>query len=261
MANFIPPIVYRQQTVNVGNVLYTAYRMARALKHPKQGISNSESAEGLEILNDMIDGWKIESLLMEYTRRTVQLMVSNQASYSVGPGQDFDLERPEVIHRAGFIIGPEPNTAELPMDIIPTFEQWQQYVCKDVTSSIPLALYYIPSVPNGQARFWPIPNVGSFIAIYTPQLLSEFDTVDDIVEVRKGVREMITYNLAVKVNQRYPEKQMHPTVYTQAEFYKQRVKSNQWVPMLINSDPAAMQERYAGWRGIPGFPKTWVPYS
>ena len=259
MPDFSPAITYVKNTFVVSDLLQSAYRLAHALKHPGQGISPSESKEGLDTLNAMIDGWKMEDLLINITRRSVQNMVANQKVYGVGPGQDFDLERPEKIHRAGFIVGTTPNVSEIPMRIILTYEEYAAYVNKNTGSTIPLALYYQATAPFGSATFWPVPTVASQIAIYTPQFLSEFSTVDDAVEAPDGYRDMIMYNLAVRVHQLYPDKPMDSSVTEFASYYKQRVKNHQATPLFIGSDQAVMQESRAGkWAG--GMPKTWTPY-
>ena len=55
--NFVPQIQYNDVQVVVADIIYRAARMARALKHPGQGVSvPSESTEFLGILNAMIDG-------------------------------------------------------------------------------------------------------------------------------------------------------------------------------------------------------------
>lgn len=260
MADFVPTIDFFQNTVLVSGIIQRAYRMARALKNPGQGVSNSESLEGLSVLNSMIDGWKIENLLIIYTRRSLQNMVAGQKTYGVGPAQDFDIERPEKIHRAGFIVTGNPTSSEIPMEIILTFEEWAQFVVKDVGSTIPLALYYQASVPYGNAQVWPVPTIDSQIVIYTPETLNEFRTVDDAVIVPKGYREMLAYNLAVAIHELYPEKGMEPSVSRKAEWYKSRVKANQLTPIFIGSDPAVMQEQRKSGTRWGGNPKAWTPY-
>lgn len=264
MADFdpqIPPAApYFQPQFQVSDMLVAAYRMAHALKHPGQGLSPSESVEGLQVLNALIDGWKIETLLILYIRRTIQTMNPNQGVYGVGPGQDFDLERPEHIRRAGFIIAGNPNPAEEPMENILTAEQWARFVVKDMTSTIPLAYYYQAAVPNGAFRVWPVPSITSQIAIYTPQTLSEFSTVDDTVILANGFREMLQYNLAVKIHELYPDKPMASTVMENAIFTKARVKNNLITPLFIGSDGGAIQNASRG--AFPGGnPRAWTPYD
>lgn len=258
MADFSPTVTYVPVTLQVSNILYHAYRLANALLNPGQGISQSEITEGMMILNLMLNSWKIEPLLVEYERRTVQNMLEGQRSYSVGPSQDFDLERPEAIERAGFIVGTGQNEAEVPMYVLRTYQEWANFIAKNVEASIPLVLYYVPAVPFGQAIIWPIPSQDSQIAIYTRQQMTQFATPDDNVIVRDGVPEMMIYNLAVKVHEYYPNRKMDPSVARTAIATKANVKGAQYTPTYISADPAASQgDANATWFG--GRPQAWVP--
>jgi hypothetical protein len=257
--NFQPVISYSQPSYQVIQILQQAYRMAGALKNPGTGISvPSETDEGLFIANAMIDGWKTENLMVIYERRTVQDMVIGQQSYSVGPGQDFDIERPEHIRHASFLVGTAPNFTELKMRPILNYQEWQSVILKNMETSYPLMFYYQAAVPYGAFRVWPVPNQVSQIAIYTPQYLSEFATVDDNAVFPDGFREMIIYNLAVRVHQRYPDKPMDPSVAQMAVTYKNRIKSNLMTPMLISADPAVSQEDYNR-RFSGGYGQLWIP--
>jgi hypothetical protein len=75
----------------LSQLLYHAYRMAGALANPGMGISPSESAEGLDLVNFMIEGWKIENLLIVQYLRTYQQIVTGQQEYLVGPNHNGTL--------------------------------------------------------------------------------------------------------------------------------------------------------------------------
>jgi hypothetical protein len=260
--NFEPVITYNETTWQVSDLLYLAYRLAGQLKIAGQGISQSEANEALAILNHMINGWAAEALFVIYWRRSIQNMVANQGSYGVGPGQDFDMERPPKIPRAGFIVPSNTvpsQTAEIPMRIITAMEEWAQFIVKQVQSTLPLAMYYQPAVPYGCARFWPVPSIASQIAIYTPVRLSEFQTVDDQVITPEGFREGLLYNLAMRIHQLNPSKTMDSSVAEYAQDYKQRIKYMLVQPMYIGSDPATMQEGRRDWP-YGGNPRSWTPY-
>lgn len=245
-----------------------AYRMAGALKHPGQGISPSESAEARLVCNMMINGMKIERLLVVYYKRTLVEFFEGQKDYSVGPGQDFDLQRVEKIPAVGYVLNPGTQTeAEIPVMVVLDFSQYQRIIAKNTQSTWPLVFYYkalvegLPgNVPYGQATLWPFPSQDGTLAIYSPTTLDEFQASDEPVYMPKGYQEMITYNLAVRVHQRYPEKPWDAaTVREMASFYKERVKNMQMTPILMTSDAGAL----GGTTRPPtyGFPKTWTPYG
>lgn len=254
----VSPTSYVITTWTLRQLAEQAYRMAQALKHPGQGISNSESQEALDITNHMVDGWAIENLLIIFYIRTVVTVAVGQKDYGVGPGQDFDIQRPEKIHTAGFILQPDTqNEAEIPMQVVLTYEDYARQVVKNTQSNIPLVLYYRATLPYGTATLWPVPNIVSKIALYTQGAFQEFLNIDDPLVAPKGYREMLMYNLAVRVHQRYPQKPMDPTVLPMATYYKERVKNQQITPIYMGSDRAVLS-RQNPVSGI--YPKTWNPY-
>lgn len=262
-SNYISPSVvsptsYVVTTWTLRQVMEQAYRMAGALKHPGQGISNSESQEGLDIFNMLVDGMKIENLLLIFYIRTVVNAILAQKDYGVGPGQDWDIERPEKIHTAGFIVQNGENEGELPMQVILTYEDYAAQVVKNTRSTIPLILYYRATLPYGTSTLWPVPSIDSRIAIYTQGAFQEMLNVDDPLVAPKGWKEMLLYQLAIRVHQRYPNKPMDPTVFSMATFYKERVKNQQLTPIYMGSDRAVLARDK---RHVNGqFPKLFDPY-
>lgn len=258
MGNFVAPYVPVVLQVSIMDIMQRAYRMAQALKNPGTGISPSEQAEGLSTLNAMVDGFKIENLLIPYFIRYVFNLTNGKKDYSVGPGQDFDMERPEKIHRAGFVLNAgTPSEAEIPIDVLLTYEQYAAFVAKNVQSSYPLALYYQPSFPVGTATFWPVTLGGPQpVALYNRAVLQEFQSADDQFYAPQGYREMLMYNLAVKVHELYPDKPMDANVREEAMATKRRVKAQQIRPILISPDAGAGSKR-RDWVG--GLPKAFVP--
>src|ERR1700733_8710545 len=139
-----------------------AHRLAGGLLQPGMGMSPSESQEALDVLNFLIDGLSIENLMIVLYLRTYQTVTNNRpnpAVYSVGPGQDFNIRRPENIHGANFILqGETQSEAELQMQVLLSYDQYQAFVAKNVQSAIPLVLYYQATLPYGTATLWPVPN-------------------------------------------------------------------------------------------------------
>lgn len=260
--NFVAPYVPVITPVLVGDILYTAARKASALKMAGQGLSPSETTEFLSLLNSMVNGWKIENLLMIYFIRYIFHLSRGKKDYSVAPGQDFDMERPERIQRAGFILNEGTETeGELQMHVCQSYQEYVAEVAKNVTSQIPLLLYYQPSSPYGTATFWPVPSVDNFpITIYNRAVLQEFQSADDNVYAPDGFREMLEFNLAWRIHQNppYNTRPMDPTVVSQAEYYKARVKAMQVMPILTSPD-IAVTRRNGSYCG--GMPKTWTPYG
>jgi hypothetical protein len=103
-----------------------------------------------------------------------------------------------------------------------------------------------------------VPNASSQIVLYTQSTLEEYLTIDDPIIVPQGYREMLMYNLAIRIHQRYPDKLMDGSVIGMASEYKQRVKNQQIMPVFVSSDRAILDNRG---QFLNGLPKAWVPYG
>ncbi len=220
------------------------------------------------MLDHMIDGWKLEALLVEFLIQTDFAIEVNKSVYSVGPGQDWDIERPEKINTAKFVLNRGTQTeASLPITVVTTYQQWSDLVAQLTQSSLPLVLYYQPTPGVGTANLWPVPNVdsvssnGAYVRLYTPGTLQEFLTWDDQVITPKGYREMIMYNLAVAIHERppYNKRPMSPRTERMAIFTKDRVMAQQMTPVLAYSDEAALGNNRRG--SAYGHPRAWTPYQ
>lgn len=249
-------------TLQVSDLITAAARKGGALKHAGDGCNPSEFQEFLNLLNAMVDGLKIENLLVTNYDRLVFHLEINKKSYSVGIGGDFPMDRPEKIYRAGFLFN-EGTTeeAELPIKCLQDYTQYAAEVVKNVQSSLPLVLYYQATAPLGTATFWPMPSQdGVPVVLYIRNVLQEFVSTDDTVYLQAGWRELLEYNLALRIHQNppYNREPMDADVASMAQFYKQRVKDMQITPILTTPDPSASNNR-GRWFG--GLAKAWTPYG
>ena len=230
------------------DVIRQQYRMAGVLKGPGRDLSVSEQQEGLHINNSMLDGLKIERLFVYQVVRTVFDVTALQQEYLVGAlvdGANWEIERPEKILRAGFIVATTPPTleAEIEMEVVQTYSQWAAIITKQVQSAMPRVIYYRATLPCGTAATWPVANKDCQIALYTPGLVDEFTDVMADIQFPKGYREFVEYEGACKVHARYPHLPMDPSVAVEAKSYKMRIKANQYTPLYIGSDPAALKPK------------------
>ena len=246
------------------DILTIAYRKAGVLSRAGRGMSGSEQQEAQSLLNAHLDGLKIERCFVyEVTRNLVPINQNQQyyticdpavgAQYGITP--DWPFQRPEHILGAGFILpgGPPSNTAEIPMEVLLDFSQFKAITNKQVTSSQPRVLYYTASLvssvgapsgtgPAGTVFLWPLPYQAGQIAIYLREAINEVQDIGNDVFLPQGYREFLEYSMACAVHENYPNAPMSPTVETRAMKYKARVMANQFTPVFISSDPAALSK-------------------
>lgn len=167
----------------------------------------SDAQDAFVRLNRMVSGWANQRLTIFVTQRNVYTLVGSQGTYTIGPGGDFNQARPIWISYAGLIFTSQNPDVEIPLEIFTIKDYWLNSV-KDLTSTIPTALYYNTTFPSsgasaglGQIIFWPVPTQVNDVALYTPTQLSEFANLSTDYAFPPGYEDALEYNLAVRLIQ------------------------------------------------------------
>lgn len=150
----------------------------------------------LYALNDMVDAWNVESLMIFTVSEATYNLVGGQRDYLIGPtAPDFVAPRPVRIEAAGILI----SGMEYPMDIIED-DEWEGIGLKTLGSSIPKALYNHGDWPNSTLSVWPVPSSPYQIILYSYQNISSFTDLNAPVSFPPGYSEALRYNLAVRLS-------------------------------------------------------------
>jgi len=220
----------------VRDLVYRAYRIAGVLPTAKRGYSGSQGADGLDILNSMIDLWKTERLMVYAIVRTVFSTVANQVSYSIGLSgvADVPIERPEKIEAASFVYSSASGLPETALRIL-TQQEWQAKSPKGMLSTLPTELHYQPTLVDGTLFPWPVVSAVVPIALYTWMTVNQFGSLDDQVIVPPGYRYAIEYNLGLQFALSFPTRQkMSQLSITEAQNSKEKIKQRNF-PELQSS--------------------------
>lgn len=157
-------------------------------------LSAEDLADSLDALNDMLDGWRADSLMV-YALRDESLTMTGAASYTVGTGGDLNTDRPVRIESAYWRSG----STDYPLRIAPA-GQWNAITDKSTTGT-PDWLYYDAANPLGVIRLHPSPSDGVLhVSTWVP-LLSVAATDD--IDLPPGYREMLVYQLAMRLAPEY----------------------------------------------------------
>jgi len=159
--------------------------------------SGDEASDGLTALNGLIGSWSNDSLLI-YARLSESFpLVSGQATYTIGSGGDFNTAVPLQILTAFTRIG----TLDYEMAIIPD-TAYDGIAYKSIQTGIPEALVYQQGAPLGTITIYPVPNEGN-LHIRSEKQLTEFATLDTVLELPAGWERALTYNLALEIASEY----------------------------------------------------------
>lgn len=228
------------------------YRACRLLGYAHQGTAIPADVlnEGLDTLNDLISNWRIQSLLVFRIAEATYTLVVNQASYTIGPsGATFTAARPAYIKDANLLIS---TGVRMPLGILRDSSEWANIRDRPVTDSIPLVLYYDPTVPNGTINLWPSPGSAYQIELYTWAQLTAFSDLTTDVVLAPGYENALKYNLAMDMAPTLPNKLTQVAggqdrlaiVQQKAASYKAHVKAQNSTPRMLVSDAAFLP---GGW--------------
>ncbi len=223
-------------SLNAQGIIQSSLRLIGVLASGESP-SSSEASDGLTVLNEMIDSWSIQNLLVPNKTMETFPFVSNQQTYTMGPGGNFNTTRPLSIIRANIEFTSSSPYAEIPMEIL-TFEQYAGIILKTITSDFPLYLYSDNANPLTNINVWPVPtNSANNIVLYTWKPLSDLASLTTTPTLPPGYERALRYNLAVELSAEYG-KQLSPLVISIAQESKAEIKRMNHRPRFLQVDNA-----------------------
>lgn len=207
--------------------------------------SASEANTGLQYLNDMIDSWSTQQMLIISKVTETFALVANQQSYQMGTGApDFNTVRPQKIENA---IWQQPQGAtnyNLEIDII-NQDQWAALTVPTTQSNIPTKLFVNYTFPYATLYFWPIPLQANNLILWSWKPITELSTLTTAVSLPPGYNKALRYNLAVELAPEFG-RQLSDIIIAQAVDSKADIKRMNNRVFLMQADPAVIPRK-------PGF--------
>lgn len=207
--------------------------------------SADESKDALAVLNQMIDAWQADRLMIFSILRQVFPLtggtfdVNSGQSYTMGPGGNFNTARPAKIDRISVLyLANAAQPLELPLDYI-TDAQWQGIPVKDIQSALPQLVYDDQAFPLRNLFYWPVPNQSPVdTVIYSWSAISQFtDLGDTQYSFPPAYLRALRYNLAVDLS---PEFQVQiPQIVMQTAAESREALASINAPLVdLKCDPA-----------------------
>lgn len=190
-----------------------------------------EANDGLDALNDMLDSFSNDSLII-YARAWENFtLVGGVGDYTIGAGGDFNTVRPTNIVEAYCKIGESRS----PIGVID--DESYNALTFPTLPSIPAQLNYDGGYPLGKIRFTPYPSSAYPLFLLTEKPLTGFDTLDTVVSLPPGYKRMMIYNLAIEL----------------APEYNQPVKPE--IAKIANDSYGLISAKIAQLRGMDAYPQ------
>lgn len=159
--------------------------------------SAEEAQDALFSLNSLLDSWRNERLMVYAVVPETFSLVGNQKSYTLGPGGDWDTDRPVRIDRVQFNYtqGGEPVPLNLNVEII-DLDQYNAFVVPNTASPIPLWVYPNDDFPLRRLFFYTVPTLAESVDVYSWKMLESFASLDAEVALPPGYEKALRFGLA-----------------------------------------------------------------
>lgn len=212
-------------------LIHLVFRMLTILRPGQTGYSEAIT-ECFTCLNQVIDGWSAESLMVPSFSRTVFPLVAGQSVYEYGFGQDFDAMRPPKVERIGYI---SPGaTTEAPYGLL-SLLQYQ---------SGQIGAYIEMNFPNARVYVNPAPIGGESLVFYASRPIEAFADLDTEYLLPPSYGIALRYALAVEyapLSELTRKGQaMLPMIIEQAGKHKANVKRSNNRPASLRCDSALL---------------------
>ena len=162
----------------------------------------SEAQDALAVLNEMLDAWNLESLVVFSIDALEFTLVVNQGTYTVGVGGNFNTTRPVKIESVTFRDITQTPNLDIPLRTL-NDDDYESIGLKALKSTWPQAYYYDRAYPLGNLFLWPVPTLANKIVLNLWHPLTQIAALSTTVDLPPGYRRALQYNLAVELAAEY----------------------------------------------------------
>lgn len=200
-----------------------------------ENLSADEAADGLSSLNDLLDSWSTDGLLIPASTIEEFTLVPGQASYTIGVGGNFNTANPQVIEEAR-LKDVSGQAFELPIAVY-SIQEYADIIQKQTQSSQPEALYFQRGTPLSNIYLYTVPSAANKLVLYSKKALSNFTSVNDSISLPPGYQRALRYNLALELAVEYGKQPSEYVFQTSQELKAQLMRVNDaGNPVLMKSD-------------------------
>jgi hypothetical protein len=166
-------------------LIYDAHRALGVLRSG-QGPNDDSVDDAFRALNDMIDSWALESLMVYGIEATTYPVTAGTGSYTLGPGGTLGTTRPVRVEGAGFTTSTCPDSAIAVLSL-------------DEYRRNRAGVYIDSAYPAANVRLNPVPINDAQLTLYTWTIVKQFTSLDTPYDLPPGYAKALRWNLAVEI--------------------------------------------------------------
>lgn len=154
-----------------------------------------DQQDALSTFNELLDNWNTEKISVYGKIPQDFPTQAGVKDYTIGPGGDFDTERPVYIDNAICI----RSGVSYPIEII-NQREYDRISLKSQPSGFVTRLLYTNSFPLGQVTVWPVPDTADLtLRLAIPRQLSNITTLSQVIYLPPGYLRALRFCLAVEL--------------------------------------------------------------
>jgi hypothetical protein len=171
------------------------------------GLGQTPSAEDINDTwsrcNMMLSQWQRKRWLIWHLVDIAKIS-TGATSYTVGPGQDFNVARPDRLESAFFRqVNISPYAPDYVLEILESREDYNKIALKTLPA-FPQFIFYDAAYPTGIVYPWPVPQSALYeVHITVKETLSGFTSLSQTINLPPEYYAAIFYNLAVRTRPAY----------------------------------------------------------
>lgn len=187
--------------VTVQNLIKSSLRLIGVLSVGEEPTAQ-ENQDALQVLNDMIDSWSNENLMIFHKVLQTQTLTADQQVYTAGSGGDFNITRPMKIEDPIIRLTNGADSNDYPLKVI-SQKEWSLITEKNTDADIPQLLFYEDNFPLGNVYLWPKPNSAKTLLFYSWEPLTTYSDLTTTLSLPPGYQRALRYNFALELAPEY----------------------------------------------------------
>lgn len=176
------------------DIITIALKLTEAIGED-QSPTAQEAADGLSILNDMIDDWSTQSLAVWGQENQTFATINGQDTYTVGVGGDWNTDRPVSIDAPAYSTIDQVTFPCIPI----AQDQYNLIAFKAQQMQWPQYYLFINEYPLAKIKLWPVPNAVTPITFSINRVLTQAATLVTALSFPPGYAQAFKYNLAIRL--------------------------------------------------------------
>lgn len=187
-------------TTSANDIITRSLVKARVIS-PGESIPHGKSSQVLEELNDLLESWALENLMVIADILESFSLTAGTSEYTYGEGGTFDSDRPNRIRDDCFI---RSGSVDYPCEL-KSLDVYRRLHNKS-TQGRPRIIAYNPEYPLAKVLLWPTPSSTDALHMRVAKVITTFPTGPTKIDLMPGYRRAIVANLALEISPNFGKK-------------------------------------------------------